>query len=98
MKKGDNVFWRYFIFPIICLILFFSLIVIGTEVSPIEGQYTTCRDNQNRIMVGVICNEMKTTFFGMNEYFVLLAFIPLIICLIVLYWEDIFREKRGGKR
>lgn len=70
---------------IISMIIFFILISYGTKEVSIEGEYTYCKDKDGKIIEGLICKEIETRFFGEHESFVLFAFIPLILCLLIVY-------------
>lgn len=81
--KMKLTFEMVFILFIITSIIALSLIFIGLEKN-VVGK-TPCVDGLNRInLEGIMCEEKVYTWFGLNDKWGFLSFIPMLIFCVIL--------------
>jgi hypothetical protein len=67
------------------LIILFVLLLIGSATE-VVGEIP-CVDGKNRInLEGIMCEETKFTYFGVEEKYIYLLFITPIVLVILSFW------------
>ncbi len=78
MKKND---YKLIIFLMFSFLSF--LLLYGGYEEIVIGE-TPCVDGLNRInLEGIMCEDIDYTWFGLNQWWVILSFIPILLGMVI---------------